>query len=93
MAKAATAIEFDLPYHPGELLAEEIEVRELSQKALAELMGRPVQVVNEIIRGKKSVTADTALDIERALGISARLWLNLQTEYDLITARQRRGAA
>jgi HTH-type transcriptional regulator/antitoxin HigA len=93
VSKGYPYVESDLAYHPGELLAEELEVRELSQKALAELMGRPVQVVNEICRGRKAVTADTALDLEQVLGIDARLWLNLQTQYDLVKARQRRSSA
>jgi addiction module HigA family antidote len=50
-------------------------------------MGRPAQVVNEIIRGKKQITAETALDLERALGISAGFWVRLQADYDLVKAR------
>jgi HTH-type transcriptional regulator / antitoxin HigA len=92
-AKAQKRIEFDPPVHPGEYLAEEIAARGLSQKALAEEMGRPVQVVNEIIRGKKAVTAETALDLEAVLDIPARFWLGFQVEYDLTAARLRRGAA
>ena len=93
MAKARPRIEFDPPVHPGEYLAEELDARGLSQKALAEGMGRPVQLVNEIVRGKKAVTADTALDLEAALGISARFWLSFQVEHDLTVARLRRGTA
>jgi len=79
--------------HPGELLAEEIEVRGMTQKALAEAIGRPPQVVNEIVRGKKAITAETAIQLEEALRIPAHLWLNLQTKHDLTLARQARRAA
>ena len=80
--------ESDHAFHPGGLLGEEIEYRGVTQRELAERMGRPPQVVNEIIRGKKAITADTAVQLEAALGISARFWLNLQTSYDLTLARQ-----
>jgi len=83
----STHLESDLAIHPGELLAEELEVREMTQRALAEAMGRPAQVVNEIVRGKKAITAETAVQLEDALGIPAHLWLNLQTAYDLQRAR------
>jgi HTH-type transcriptional regulator/antitoxin HigA len=93
VVKKSNRIERDVAVHPGEFLAEEIQARGLSQKALAEEMGRPVQVVNEIIRGKKAITAETALDLEAALGLSARFWLNFQVEHDLTAARLRRGNA
>lgn len=80
-------IETDLPVHPGELLVEELEVREMTQKQLAEAMGRPPQVINEIVNGKKAITAETALQLERVLDIPAQFWMNLQTGYDLTVAR------
>lgn len=90
-------IESDLAIHPGELLAEELEVREMTQRALAEAMGRPAQVVNEIVRGKKAITAETAVQLEDALRIPAHFWLNLQSAYELQLARAahrpRRGAS
>ncbi len=82
------ATESDIAIHPGEYLAEEIDERGLTQKALSEAMGRPPQVVNEIIRGRKAITAETAIQLERALGTSARFWLNLQSMYDLTRARE-----
>ena len=85
-------MESDLAIHPGELLGEEIDVRGMTQKALAEAMMRPPQVVNEIVRGKKAITADTAVQLEDVLGISAQLWLGLQTQYDLILARRAQAA-
>ena len=80
-------IESDLLVHPGELLAEELEVREMTQRELAEAMGRPVQVINEIVRGKKAITAETAVQLEAALKIPAHLWLNMQSSYELKHAR------
>lgn len=82
-------IESDLPVHPGDLLAEELAVRGLTQKELAQAMGRPPQAINEIVRGRKAITAETAVQLERALEIPARFWLNLQGAYDLVLARQR----
>lgn len=81
-------IDSDLAIHPGEMLAEEIEARGMTQKALAQAMGRPPQLVNEIVHGKKTITADTALQLERALDIPAYLWLAKQSRYDLVLARR-----
>ena len=82
--------ESDLAVHPGELLGEELEVRGMSQRALAEAIGRPVQAINEIVRGKKAITAETAIQLEDALGIPAHFWLNLQSDYELAVARRLR---
>lgn len=82
----------NLPIHPGEPLGEELAVRGLSQAQLARQMGRPLQTMNAICTGKKSITAETALDLERALGIPARVWLGLQAEYDETRARLARQA-
>lgn len=81
-------IESDLALHPGELLAEELEVRGMTQRQLAEAMGRPVQAINEIVKGKKAITAETAVQLESVLQIPAHLWLNMQTDYDLVRARR-----
>lgn len=80
-------IESDLAIHPGELLAEELEVRAMTQRELAESMGRPAQTINEIVKGKKAITADTAVQLEAALDIPAYLWLNMQSNYELTVAR------
>jgi HTH-type transcriptional regulator/antitoxin HigA len=82
-------VESDYAESPGSFLAEELEARGLTQKALAEAMGRPPKVVNEIIAGKKAITAETALQLEAALGISALFWLNGQSRWDLFQARER----
>ncbi len=83
-----TQLYSDLPIPPGETLAEELAARGLSQAALARRMGRPLQTVNMIVTGKKRITAETALDLERVLGTPAHLWLGLQAEYDETRARQ-----
>jgi HTH-type transcriptional regulator/antitoxin HigA len=64
-----------------------MEVRDMTQKQLAEQIGRPPQAISEIIRGRKAITAETALQLERAFGTPAYLWLRLQADYDLGMAR------
>jgi HTH-type transcriptional regulator / antitoxin HigA len=77
----------DVAIPPGEYLAEEIAARGISQKELAKLMGRPVNAINEIINGKKAITAETALQLEAVMPeIPARFWLNLETDYQLTKA-------
>ena len=76
--------------HPGEMLREELEARAMTQVALAEAMGRSPRLVNEIVRGRRSITAETALALEEALAISASVWLGQQMQYDLSEAVMRR---
>ena len=76
--------------HPGEMLREELEAREMTQVALAKAMGRSPRLVNEIVRGRRSITAETALALEDALGISASIWMGQQSQYDLSVAMSRR---
>ena len=78
----------DLAIHPGEVLAEELEARLMTQRALAESIGRPEQVISEIVHGKKGVTAETALQLSVVFGTSAEFWMNLQTAYELTLARR-----
>ncbi|MFA5367041.1 MAG: HigA family addiction module antitoxin [Dehalococcoidia bacterium] len=74
----------DIAIPPGEYLAEEIGARGISQKELAKRMGRPLNAINEIIHGKKAITALTALQLEEVMPeIPARFWLNLETDYQL----------
>jgi HTH-type transcriptional regulator/antitoxin HigA len=80
----------DEPVPPGETLADELAARKMTQKALAVRMGRPLQVVNEIVLGKKAITAATALDLEKALGVSALTWMSLEVGYQLTKARLER---
>ncbi|BEP13285.1 ImmA/IrrE family metallo-endopeptidase [Acidothermaceae bacterium B102] len=73
---------------PGDVLLEALEERQLSQAELARRMDRPVKTVNEIIKGKAAITPATALQLQRALGIDAALWTNLEASYRQSIARQ-----
>ena len=75
------------PIHPGEHLAEFLEELGISQYRLAKTIGVPPTRINEIVHGRRSVTADTALRIGQALGMTPEFWLNLQSMYDLDVAR------
>ncbi|HXG35927.1 MAG TPA: HigA family addiction module antitoxin [Dehalococcoidia bacterium] len=72
---------------PGYLIVEELEARGISQAELARRMGRPKNAVNEICKGKKEITAQTALELEAVLGIDAETWMNLEGSYRLALAR------
>jgi addiction module HigA family antidote len=74
--------------HPGEVLMEEfLNPLGISQNALARAIGVPPRRINEIALGKRSVTADTAVRLARALGTSEAFWMGLQADYDLEQAR------
>src|SRR5438067_4770574 len=77
--------------HPGEILAGELAELSLSVTALARALDVPQSRIADIIAGKRSVTADTALRLAAYFGTSARIWLNLQSAYDLKMAEQRNG--
>ena len=78
--------------HPGEILLEEfLEPMGISQYRLAKDLSVPPRRINEIVHGKRSITADTALRLSRYFGTSDRFWLNLQTGYDLEVERDRLG--
>jgi antitoxin HigA-1 len=80
-----------IPTHPGEVLLEEFLVpMEVSQVAFAAHIGVPVQRVNEIVRGKRGITPETAWLFAQALGTSPEFWLNLQSNYDLVRFRPKR---
>ena len=72
---------------PGDYLREELAARHMSQTELARRMGRPAQVVNEIVNKKKSLTEETALELERVLGTPAATWVSLEARYQLALAR------
>ena len=81
-----------VPIHPGEiLLAEFLEPLALSQYRLAHDLSVPPRRINEIVHGKRGITADTALRLGRYFGTSAQFWLNLQTRYDLEVESDRLG--
>ena len=74
--------------HPGEVLLEEfLKPMDISQNALARAIDVPPRRINEIVLGKRAVSADTALRLARALGTSEQFWMGLQADYDLEEAR------
>ena len=76
------------PPHPGEILFHDfMEPYGLSARKVAELIGVPHNRVTEIVRGRRSVSSDTAIRLERLFGFSAQAWLNLQQRFDLETAK------
>jgi addiction module HigA family antidote len=78
--------------HPGEILLEEFLIpMELSQNRLARDIGVPPRRINEIVHGKRAVSADTALRLARYFGTSEAFWMGLQADYDLEEARERLG--
>ena len=78
--------------HPGEILLEEfLRPFALSQNRMGRELGVPPRRINEIVLGKRSITADTALRLARYFGTSERFWLGLQMDYDLEEARLRLG--
>ncbi|MCY4437547.1 MAG: HigA family addiction module antitoxin [Chloroflexi bacterium] len=79
----------DMPIPPGEVLEEEIEARGMTQKELAARLGKPAQAVNEIIKGKKAITPDTAIGLGKVLGISPHFWSTLEADYRMTLARNR----
>jgi addiction module HigA family antidote len=81
------------PFHPGEILLEEfLEPMGKSQAAFAEEIGWTKAKLNELIRGKRGITADSALDLAETLGTSAKLWMNFQSTWDLDQAIKERSA-
>jgi addiction module HigA family antidote len=81
-----------IPVHPGEVLAEDVLAElGMSAKQLAAELGIPANRITEIIRGRRGITADTALRLGRWLGGPAQFWLDLQTRYDLETAQLANG--
>jgi addiction module HigA family antidote len=79
--------------HPGGTLADELAARGLSANALALKLRVPANRVTDIIRGRRGITAETALRLGRYFGTSAQFWMNLQANYDLAVAREAFGAA
>ena len=78
--------------HPGEILLEEfLTPMGISQNRLARAMDVPPRRINEIVHGKRTITADTALRLARALGTSEQFWMGLQADHDLEEARKSSG--
>ena len=75
------------PTHPGDILKEELEARKISQRSFAKQVSMSYSVLNELLNGKRPLTPSTALLFEAALGISADMLMNIQTRYNMQTAR------
>jgi antitoxin HigA-1 len=81
-------------FHPGEVLLEEFLLPGgISQAAFAERLGWTRAKLNELIKGKRGITAESALDLAQALGTSPRVWMNLQVTYDLAQVAAKRDVA
>lgn len=78
----------DLAIHPGEFLEETLEELGMTQSELSNRLGRPIQAINEIIKGKKSITSTTALELEDVLGVPSHIWIGLESEYQIVLAKQ-----
>ena len=72
--------------HPGEMIKDELKERKMTQKQLAAESGIKASVLSETINGKRSVSLNVAVALEKVLGVPADVWMNMQTQYDLDTA-------
>ena len=80
------------PVHPGEILQDDfLSPLKISQYRLAKNISVPARRINELVHGKRAITANTALRLARYFGSSDRLWLNLQARYDLEVEKDRLG--
>ena len=78
------------PIHPGEILLEDfLQAMNISQYRLAKDIGVPARRINEIVHGKRGISADTALRLSRYFGLSERFWMNLQSRYELEMEKDR----
>lgn len=76
--------------HPGDVLKEELEARDITQKKFSEVLSIPYTQLNEILNGKRPVTTDFALMVEAALGINPELLINMQSRYNMSVARRKK---
>jgi len=81
-----------LASHPGRLLKRELKVRALSANRLALDLGVPSGRITDILKGRRSITADTAVRLGRYFGNRAQFWLDLQSQYDIAAIERERGA-
>ena len=79
------------PIHPGEFLADELEAIEITATELSRQIDVPPNRISQIVRGKRDITADTALRLGRFFGTGPELWMNLQKSYELDTAKAELG--
>ena len=87
MGKFANNLQSFTPYHPGELVKDELEYRAIKQKDFAEKFNISYSVLNEVLNGKRNITSEFALVLEAALGIKADVLVRIQTDYNLDMAR------
>ena len=81
------------PIHPGEILLQEfLEPMEITQYRLAKDISVPARRINEIVHGKRGISADTALRLSKYFGMTERFWMNLQARYDLEVEKDRLGS-
>lgn len=78
---------FNRAVHPGDVLKDELEELNLSVSELARQIGVPANRLSQIVRGKRTITGDTALRLGHWFGMNPQFWMNLQTSYDLAQAR------
>lgn len=86
MTKEALISDVAIP--PGEFLQEVLDEKSMTQKDLSMRMARPAQKINEILKGSKAITPETAIQLEQVLGVRAHIWTGLEAEYRLILAKQ-----
>ncbi|WP_428330379.1 HigA family addiction module antitoxin [Mucilaginibacter sp.] len=87
-SKNGEEIKTDFLLHPGEVLLDEIEARELKKSAVAAELQMLPGHLSELFKGKRTITALTAVKLEKVLGVSAEFWIGLQTDFDLAVARK-----
>lgn len=87
MGKLANNLQSFTPYHPGELVKDELEYRAIKQKDFAEKFNISYSVLNEVLNGKRNIISEFALVLEAALGIKADVLVRIQTDYNLDMAR------
>ncbi len=88
MSITANDLQSFRPYHPGELVKEELECRGLKQKDFAQKFGLSYSALNEVLNAKRPITTEFALFLEAALGINADLLVRMQTDYNMQMARK-----
>lgn len=88
-SQASNSFEYraSMPIPPGDTVREILENKGIKQAELAHRMGRPLKFINEIIKGKTAITAETALQLEQVLGVSAKVWMNLEANFQETKAR------
>jgi len=82
-------LQTDVALHPGEIIEDELGAREIKKAAFAALLGIKPGHLSELLRGKRHVSAATALKLEKLLNIPAEYWMRVQVQYDLFVERQR----